>query len=114
MLMADDGCHLLRSVVLLRGLARQVGDTYDPAEPGFGSILPCRYHVIRAVEGAGHDLDTRAVDAAEAERRAAGRAEIAHCDRGGLERRRRALGPCKVGFLDVGIGGERRASRLLT
>src|SRR5581483_5694341 len=66
MLVADDGCHLLRAVILLRGLARHVGDAHDPAEPGFRAVLPCRDQPVRLVEGAGHDLDARAVDAAEA------------------------------------------------
>src|SRR3954447_978369 len=80
MLMADDGRHLFRSVILHRCLARQVGDADDPAEAGFRSILPGRHDAVGAVEGTGQDLDARAVDAAEAQRGAAGRAEIAHRD----------------------------------
>src|SRR6185437_16851663 len=93
MLMAGDGGHLLRAVILYRGLARQIRDAHHPAEPGFRAKLPCWDHAIRPVESAGHDLDARAVDAAEAQRRAAGWAEIALGDRGGAERGRLALGP---------------------
>src|SRR5258707_3283103 len=88
MLVADDATKLVRPVVLQRGLARQVGDADHPAEPGFGAELLGWYHPVRPVEGAGHDLDPRAVDAAEAERGAAIPAEIALGDRGGAERGR--------------------------
>src|SRR6478609_8194217 len=96
MLMADDGRHLLRSVILLRGLARQVGDADHPAEAGFGSVLPRRHQAVGAVEGAGHDLDPVAVDAAETQRRAAGGAKTAIGDRRGAEERRFALGPGEI------------------
>src|SRR5215472_15386671 len=66
MLVADDGCHLFRAVVLQRGLARHVGDAHHPAEPGFGAELPGRDQPVRLVESAGHDLDAGAVDAPEA------------------------------------------------
>ena len=39
MLVADDAAELLGTVVLQRGLARQVGDRHHPAEPGFGAVL---------------------------------------------------------------------------
>src|SRR5437899_8749586 len=65
-LVADDAVNFVRTVILQRGLARQVGDAHDPAEPGFGAVLPGRDHVVRPVEGAGHDLDAGAVDAPEA------------------------------------------------
>src|SRR3954468_23903560 len=66
MLVAADGRQLLRPIILLRGLARKVGDADPPAEPGFGSILPRRHYPVGAVECAGHDLDPGAADAAEA------------------------------------------------
>src|SRR5512140_1760846 len=113
MLMADDGRHLLRPVILLRGLARQIRDAHHPAEAGFASILTRRHQAVGPVEGAGHDLDPVAVDAAEAERRAAGGAIAAIGDRRGAEERRLALGPGKFRPVDVGEGGERRAARLL-
>src|SRR5215472_15377291 len=91
MLVAGDGGHLLRAVTLHRGLARQIRDAHHPAEPGFGAILPRRDHVVRSVERAGHDLDARTIDAAEAQGRAAGRAEIALGNRGGAEGGRLAL-----------------------
>jgi len=71
-LVAGDGRHLLRPVILLRGLARQIGDADHPAEPGFGSILPRRHHSVGAIERPGHDLDPGAADPAEAQGRAAG------------------------------------------
>src|SRR5580698_3469086 len=66
MLVADDAAQLVLAIVLQRSLARQVGNRDHPAEPGLGTVLPDRNQPIRAVEGAGHDLDARAVDAAEA------------------------------------------------
>src|SRR6266404_2637923 len=54
-LMADDAVKLFRSVILQCGLARQIGDAHHPAEPGFGSILPGRNHVVRPVERTRHD-----------------------------------------------------------
>src|SRR6476620_3393331 len=110
MLMADDRRHLLRPVILLRGLARQVGDSADPTEPGFSSVLPRWHHVVGAVARDGHDLDPLAVDAAKTQRRAAGGAIAALGDRGGAEERRLSLGPGKVRLVDVGEGGERRAA----
>lgn len=80
MLMADDGRHLLRSVILLRGLARQIGDADHPAEAGLGAELPRRDDAVGVIEGAGHDLDPVAVDAAKAQRRAAGGAKAAFGD----------------------------------
>src|SRR2546423_1602616 len=66
MLVADDAAKLFRTVVLQRGLAGQVGDADHPAEPGFGAELLGRHHPVRAVEGAGHDLDPGSADAAKA------------------------------------------------
>src|SRR5258707_3874126 len=77
MLVADDAAKLVRAVVLQRGLARQIGDADHPAEPRVGAELLGRDQPIRPVEGAGHDLDPRAVDAAEAERGTAIPAKIA-------------------------------------
>ncbi len=108
-----DGRHLLRPVILLRGLAWQVGDADHPAEAGFGSVLPRRHQPVGTVEGAGHDLDPVAVDAAKTQRRAAGGAIAAIGDRGGAEERRLSLGPSEIRPVDVGEGGERRAARLL-
>src|SRR5664279_4847042 len=71
MLVVDDAIQLVRAVILQCGLARQVGDSHHPAEPGFGAELLGRHDQVRAVERAGHDLDSGAVDAAEAERCAA-------------------------------------------
>src|SRR5260221_6735826 len=96
MLVADDAAELVRPVILHGGLARQIGDADHPAEPGFGSILPGRYDLVRPVEGAGHDLDPRAADAAEAQRRAALGAKIPLGDRRGFERRRPAAGPAGI------------------
>src|SRR4051794_34160243 len=96
MLVADDLSQLFRAVNLQRGLARQVGNAPPPAQPGLGSILPGRPHPIRAVEGAGHDLDPRTADAAKAQRRAAIPAEVALGDRGGAERGWLALGPGEI------------------
>src|ERR1700737_1267235 len=69
MLVADDAVQLVRTVILQRGLARQVGDADHPAEPGFGAELLGRYHPVGAVERAGHDLDPRAVHAGKGEGR---------------------------------------------
>src|SRR5437764_10174887 len=66
MLMADDAVNFVPTVILQRGVARQIGDADYPAEPGFGSILPGRNHAVRPIERAGHDLDPWAVDPAEA------------------------------------------------
>src|ERR1700733_11452852 len=112
MLVADDAIQLFRTVVLQRGLARQIGDRHHPAEPGFGAELQHRYHPVGAVEGAGHDLDPGAVDTAKAERRAAIGAVVAHRDRRGAERGRLAAGPGKIAAVDIGEGGERRAGGL--
>src|SRR5260370_39313162 len=113
MLVADDAMNLVRTVILQWGLAGQVGDAYDPAEPGFGSKLLGRRHHVRAVECPGHDLDPRAVDATEAERRAAIPAEIAFGDGGGAERGGLAAGPGEIAEVNVGEGREWRAGRLL-
>src|SRR5882757_9973492 len=72
MLVADDAAKLLRTVILQRGLARKVGNADHPAEPGFDAELPGGDDPVRPIERAGHDLDSGAVDAAEAQRRAAG------------------------------------------
>src|SRR5258708_30989422 len=80
MLVADDAICLFRPVILQRGLARHVGDGDHPAEPGFGSKLPCRHHLVGVVERTGHDLDSWPADAAKAQRRAAGGAKIAFGD----------------------------------
>src|SRR3954453_11751082 len=113
MLMADDGRHLLRPVILLRGLARQVGDANHPAEAGFGPVLPGRHQLVGAVEGTCHDLDPVPVDAAETQRRAAGRAIAALGDGGGSEERGLPLGPGKIRPVDVGERGKGRTRRLL-
>src|SRR5450432_3641891 len=113
MLVADDAAQLVRTVVLQGGLARHVRDRYHPAEPGFGAELLGRYHPVRAVERAGHDLDPRPVDAAKAQRGAAIPAEIAHRDGRGAERGRLAAGPGEIAIFNVGEGRERRAGRLL-
>src|SRR5258705_194230 len=102
MLVADDATKLVRAVVLQRGLARQIGDADHPAEPGFGAELLGRYHPVRPVEGAGHDLDPRAIDAAEAERGAAIPAKIALGDGGRAERGPLAAGPGEVLAVNVG------------
>src|ERR1700722_1986521 len=96
MLVADDAAELFRTIVLQRGLARQVGDGDHPAQPGLGAILLGRPQPVRPVERAGHDLDARAADAAEAERGAAIGAEIPLGDRGGAERGRGAAGPGEI------------------
>src|SRR4051794_34150086 len=85
-LMARNGRHLLRPVILLRGLARQVGDRHHPAETGFRAELPRRHDAVGPIERPCHDLDPRAVDAAEAERRAASCTEVTVGDRGRTER----------------------------
>src|SRR4051794_19629165 len=113
MLMADDGRHLLRSVILLRGLAWKIGDPDHPAEAGLGAELPRRHHVVGAVERTGHDLDAVAVGAAKAQRRAAGGAKAALGDGGRAEERRLPLGPGKVRLVHVGKGSERRPAGLL-
>src|SRR5713226_4231455 len=112
-LVADDAVKLVRAVVLQRGLARHVGDRHHPAKPGFGAELLGRYHPVRTVERAGHDLDPGAVDTAKAERRATGGAKIAFGNGGGTECGRLAAGPGEIAAVDVGEGGERRAGRLL-
>src|SRR3989442_2573925 len=113
MRVADDATKLGRAVVLQRGLARQIGDADHPAEPGFGAELLGRYHPVRPVEGAGHDLDPRAVDAAEAERGAAIPAKIALGDGGGAERGWLAAGPDEVLAVNVGERRKWRAGGLL-
>src|SRR5258706_7137859 len=109
MLVADDAVHLVRTVILQRGLARQVGDSDHPAEPGFGAELLGRYHPVGAVKRAGHDLDPRPVDAAKAQRRAARRAKIALGDRRGAERGQLAAGPRGNASVHVSERRERRA-----
>src|SRR5580692_457682 len=113
MLVVDDSTHLLRPVILQCGLAWHIGDPHHPAEPGFGAILPGRNQPVRPVEGAGHDLDPRIVDAAEAQGRATVGAVVALRDGGGAERRRLAAGPGEILLFDVGEGGKRCARRLL-
>src|SRR5258707_3712989 len=113
MLVAEDATKLVRAVVLQRGLARQIGDADHPAEPGFGAELLGRYHPVRPVEGTGHDLDPRAIDAAEAERGAAIPAKIAFGDGGGAERGRLPAGPGEVLAVDVGKRRKWRAGGLL-
>src|SRR6202030_1608520 len=102
-----DVVQLVRSIVLQRGLARQVGDADHPAEPGFGAELLGRYHPVGAVECAGHDLDSSPVNAAKAQRRAAGRAEIALGDGGGAIRGWPAAGPGEIAAVDVSKGRAR-------
>src|ERR1700689_3996171 len=113
MLAVDDAARFVRTVVLQRGLARKVGNADPPAEPGFGAELLGRHNPVGPVERAGHDLDSGAVDAAKAQRRAAVGAKIALGDRGGTERSGLAAGPGKIRALNVGEGRERRAGRLL-
>src|ERR1700687_1549875 len=113
MLVADDAMKLVRTVVLQRGLTRQVGHSHYPAEPGLGAELLSRYHPVGAVERSGHDLDPGAVDAAKAERRTALFAVIALGDGGGTERGRLAAGPGEIGAGDIGERGGTRAGRLL-
>src|SRR4051794_7924692 len=81
MLVARDARHLVRSVILQRGLARKVRDPDHPAEPGLRSVLPGRHQSVGPIEGAGQDLDAGAIDAAEAQGRAAVLAEVALGDR---------------------------------
>ena len=76
MLVADDPLKLLRAIILQRGLARQIGDPDYPPETGFGAELLCRYHPVRTIKGARHDLDSGTVNAAEAEGRATLVAEV--------------------------------------
>src|SRR5947209_5456237 len=114
MLVADDSAKLIRTVVLQRRLARQVGDPYHPSKPGFAAELLGRHHPVRAVECAGHDLDSRTVEAAEAQRCAAVGAEIALGDGGGAERGGLAAGPGEIVAVDIGKGSERGAGCLLT
>src|SRR5580692_3664823 len=114
MLMADDAVQLVLAVALQRGLAWKVRYRNHPAEPGLGPILPDRDQPVRPVEGASHDLDTRTVDAAEAEWCAAVPAKIAFGDRRRAERGRLASGPGKVALFDLGERGERRSGCLLT
>src|SRR4051812_13831659 len=112
-LVVGDLAHVFRAVALQGGLARQVDDGADPAEPRLGSELQGRYHPVGPVEGAGHDLDFRAADAAKTQGRAAGGAEIAHRYRRRLVCRRLATGPGKMLVPNPGPRGERRAARLL-
>src|SRR5579862_4353240 len=109
MLTADDTVKLFLSVALQRGLAAQVRNCDHPAEPGFCSILADRDQPIGPVEGAGHDLDAGAVDAAEAERCAAIATEIALSNRRGTERGRLAPRPGKIALFDLGKGSKRCA-----
>jgi len=113
MLVADDAAHLLRPIILLRGLARQVGKTNHPAEPGFGAILAGGDHAVGAIEGAGHDLDPRAIDMPKAQWRAAILAKVTLGDRGRTEGGRLAAGPGEVALFDLGKGGEWSAGGLL-
>src|SRR5882672_3025491 len=112
-LVADDAAKLVRAVILQGGLARHVGDRHHPAEPGFGAELLSRYQLVGAVERAGHDLDSRAADAAKAQRRAAIPAKIALGERRGLECSWLAAGPGEIAAVDVSEGREWRAGRLL-
>src|ERR1700722_2264390 len=112
-LMTNDTAQLLLAIILQRSLAAQVRDCDHPAKPGFGAILPDRDQAIRSVEGAGHDLDAGAVDAAETQGRAAIPAKIALGDGGGAERGRLATGPGEIAFFEFGEGREGRARGLL-
>ena len=94
--MADDIVKLALAVALQRGLARQVRNRNHPAESGFRTVLPDRDQSIWPVESASHDLDTGAVEAAEAQRRAAIPAKVALGDRGRAERGRLAAGPGEI------------------
>src|SRR5215210_1526654 len=77
MLVADDVLELIPTIVLQGSLARQVGNPNHPAKSGLTAELLRRHHPVRAVEGAGHDLDLGPFDAAEAERRTALGAKVA-------------------------------------
>lgn len=111
--MADDIVKLALAVALQRGLARQVRNRNHPAESGFRTVLPDRDQSIWPVESASHDLDTGAVEAAEAQRRAAIPAKVALGDRGRAERGRLAAGPGEIALSDLGKRGKRRASGFL-
>src|SRR5260370_15558061 len=113
MLVADDATKLVRAVVLQRGLARQIGDADHPAEPGFGAELLGRYHPVLPVQGAGHDLDPRAIDAPAAAPGVAIPAKIALGDRGRAERGRLAAGPGEILTVNVGKRRKWRAGGLL-
>src|ERR1700680_3912369 len=58
MLMAGNATELLRTIVLQRGLARQVGDRHHPAEAGFGTELLDRHQPGRPVESGGCGLES--------------------------------------------------------
>src|SRR5215212_2775591 len=113
MLVADDVLELIPTIVLQGSLARQVGDADHPAKSGLTAELLRRHHPVRAVEGAGHDLDLRTFDAAEAERRAALGAKVALGDGGRAERGGLAAGPGEVPAIDFGERRKRRARCLL-
>src|SRR4029077_6907085 len=51
MLVADDPAELFRTIILQRGLARQIGDCDHPAESGFGAVLRRRNHPVGPIEG---------------------------------------------------------------
>ena len=70
-------------------------------------------HALRGVEGSGQQLDDRPARVAVAERRAAGRAEVAHRTRGGPEGRRRAARPGEIAPRHLGQHGKRSGHRLL-
>src|SRR6266702_4321396 len=113
MLVADDLVQLVRAVILQRGLARHVGDRHHPAEPGFGAELLGRYQLVGAVERTGHDLDSRAIDAAKAQRCTAIGAEVALGNGRGAERSRLAARPGEILARNIGKGREWCAGRLL-
>ena len=114
MLVADDASPSspARNSACVVWLGRLAMPTTQPSRD---SVPYCRVGTTRSGRSkrAGHDLDPGAADPAEAQGRAAGGAEIALGDRGGLERRRLAAGPGEIFVLDVGERGERRARCLL-
>ena len=114
MLVADDACRASPA----RNSAAWSGSADWRCRPP--SRAGIRFHIAGSAPPgrggrsvAGHDLDPGAADAAEAQRRAAGGAEIALGDRGGFERRRLAAGPAKVRVLDIGEARRMARRRLL-
>ncbi len=79
MLIADNAASLGETGAFRGGFAGEVVQMADPGELRFNADLIGRDHAIRPVEGAGQQLDHRAVKLAIAERRSAGRAEVAFC-----------------------------------
>src|SRR3954447_11444466 len=106
MLVADNAGKLILAIILKGRLARKIRNPDHPAEPGFGPELSRRRHPVRAVEGAGHDLDPGAFDPPEAEWRAAVRAEVALGDGRGAESRGLSARPGEIALVDFGERSE--------